>query len=192
MTFKAAAAVIALAALVGCHTMPQVVTVTSSTTDATPPGAIWMQADVPGQPLANVYLRDPNAPADVSVTVNSSDVIKIAATSTDNDSGVKRLELYGLLTSAYVSNGRWQYIQRYVSTNFGGVTSVPVPGPVPLTAKVNTTIDFGQLSAGADWVSIQLVAVAESGAPPASGTPAKTDILSLSWKRAGTPPLNLP
>jgi hypothetical protein len=59
---------------------------------------------------------------------------------------------------------------------------------VPLTARVTGTVDFGALSQGADWVVVDVVAVAESGAPPVSAQPVQTYTMALYWKRPGTPP----
>lgn len=183
-----------LIVLAGCPTPPtttptKTVAVDQNTTDQTSASALWMQAEIPGKPLANVFLRGSQGSSNVSVEVQPTDVVKITALATDNDSGIKRLELFGFLTIAHVSGSGWTYTKKLVSTNFGGLTSVPVPGQVPLTATFNTTIDFNALSAGADWVSVNLTAVATSGAPPAAGNPAKTDILSLAWVRPGSPPL---
>lgn len=133
-------------------------------------------------------MRGSAGSADISVEVQPTDVVKITALATDNESGIKRLELFGLVTIQRVSGGGWFKIRDHVSDNFGGVTSVVVPGDVPLTANMRTTIDFNTLSAGADWVVVDLAAVATSGAPPAAGNPAKTNVMTLYWKRAGTPP----
>ncbi|MGA8048900.1 MAG: hypothetical protein WCA09_01845 [Burkholderiales bacterium] len=180
-----------LIALAGCQTPPKTVAVDQNTTDQTSASALWMQAEIPGKPLANVFLRGSQGSSNVSVDVQPTDLVNITARATDNDSGIQRLELFGFLTIAHVSGSGWTYTKKLVSTNFGGVTSVLVPGQVPLTATFNTTIDFNTLSAGADWVSVNLSAVATSGARPAADIPAKTDILSLSWKRPGTPSLPL-
>lgn len=174
--------------LSACQTPPKTVAVDASTTDQTSASALWMQADIPGKPLSNVYLRGSQGSSDISVEVEPTSVVKITATATDNESGVQRLELFGLLTIQRVSGSRWSTIRDHVSNNFGGVTSVPVPGQVPLTASFTTTIDFNALSAGADWVVVDLATVATSGAPPASANPAKTNIMTLYWKRPGTPP----
>jgi len=174
--------------LAGCQTPPRTVAVTQSTTDQTSASALWMQAEIPGKPLANVFLRGSQGSSNVSIEVQPTDIVKITALATDNDSGIQRLELFGLLTVQRVSGNGWFKLKDHVSTNFGGVTSVAVPGQVPVTARMSTTIDFNALSAGADWVVVNLSAVATSGAPPAAGNPAKTDILTLYWKRPGTPP----
>lgn len=174
--------------LSACQTPPQTVAVDAATRDQTSASALWLQADIPGKPLANVYLRGSPGSADVSVEVEPTSVVKLTALATDNDSGVQRLELFALVTIKRVSGSGWFTIRDHVSNNFGGVTSVPVPGQVPLTAKMNTTIDFATLSQGADWVVVDLAAVATSGAPPALNNPAKTNVLALFWKRAGTPP----
>lgn len=181
--------VLVAALLSACQTPPQTVAVDASTRDQTPASALWLQADIPGKPLANVFLRGSQGSADVSIEVEPTSVVKLTALATDNDSGVQRLELFGLVTIKRVSGATgWFTLRDHVSNNFGGVTSVPVPGPVPLTARMSTTIDFAALSQGADWVVVDLAAVATSGAPPASNNPAKTNVLVLFWKRPGTPP----
>ena len=134
------------------------------------------------------YLRGSQGSSDVSIEVEPTTVATITALATDNDSGVQRLELFALVTIERVSGGGWFKLSDHVSNNFGGVTSTPVPGQVPFTVRMSTTIDFGTLSQGADWVIVDLAAVATSGAPPASNSPAKTNVMTLYWKRAGTPP----
>ncbi len=178
----------AVAALAACQTTPTTVLVDANTQDQTAATALWMQADIPGKPLSNVYLRGSQGSSDISVAVEPTTVATITALATDNDSGVQRLELFALVTIERVSGGGWFKIRDHVSNNFGGVTSTPVPGQVPFTARMSTTIDFGTLSQGADWVVVDLAAVATSGAPPASNSPAKTNVMTLYWKRPGTPP----
>jgi len=178
----------AAAALAACQTTPSTVLVDANTRDQTAATALWMQADIPGKPLSNVYLRGSPGSSDVSVAVEPTTVATITALATDNDSGVQRLELFALVTIERVSGGGWFKLKDHVSNNFGGVTSTPVPGQVPFTARFSTTIDFNTLSQGADWVIVDLAAVATSGAPPASNSPAKTNVMTLYWKRAGTPP----
>jgi len=177
-----------VAAFGGCQNPPKTVLVDANTRDQTAASAFWMQADIPGKPLTNVYLRGSPGSGNVSVEVGPTSIATITSLATDNESGVQRLELCALVTIQRVSGGGWFTISDHVSNNFGGVTSTPVPGPVPLTARMSTTIDFGALSQGADWVVVDLAAVATSGAPPASNSPAKTDIMVLYWKRPGTPP----
>ncbi len=178
----------AAAALAACQTTPSTVLVDANTRDQTAATALWMQADIPGKPLSNVYLRGSQGSSDVSIEVEPTTVATITALATDNDSGVQRLELFALVTIERVSGGGWFKLSDHVSNNFGGVTSTPVPGQVPFTVRMSTTIDFGTLSQGADWVIVDLAAVATSGAPPASNSPAKTNVMTLYWKRAGTPP----
>ncbi len=184
-TLLSAALLVTLAA---CQSTPKAVLVDASTRDQTGASAFWMQADIPGKPLSNVFLRGSPGSGNVSVEVDPTSVVTITSLATDNDSGVQRLELFALVTIQRVSGNGWFTIRDHVSNNFGGVTSTPVPGSVPVTARMSTTIDFGALSQGADWVVVDLAAVATSGAPPASNSPAKTDIMVLYWKRPGTPP----
>lgn len=184
-TLLSAALLVTLAA---CQSTPKTVLVDANTRDQTGASAFWMQADIPGKPVSNVFLRGSPGSGNVSVEVDPTSVVTITSLATDNDSGVQRLELFALVTIQRVSGSGWFKIRDHVSNNFGGVTSTPVPGPVPFTARMSTTIDFGALSQGADWVVVDLAAVATSGAPPASNLPAKTDIMVLYWKRPGSPP----
>jgi hypothetical protein len=73
----------------GCPA-PGTRTVTVPPNDPTPPTALWLQANIPDEPLANVTLGSPDATA----KAGHSDVIRVTATATDNDGGVKVLRLY--------------------------------------------------------------------------------------------------
>ena len=175
--------------LAACQTPPQTVHVDANTRDTTGASALWLQADIPGKPLANVYLRGSPGNSDVSVAVDENSVVTLTALATDNDSGIRLLSLNALVTIQRVgAGGKWSKLLDHVSRSFGA-TSVPatIPRDVPLTARVTGTVDFSALSKGADWVVVDVVATAESGAPPASGQPVQTYTMALYWKRPGTP-----
>ena len=163
--------------------------VDANTRDETAASALWLQADIPGKPLNNVYLKGSAGNSDLSVAVDQNSVVKLTALATDNDSGIRNLSLNALVTVQRLGAGNsWFKLSDHVSRSFG-VTSVPptIPRDVPFTARVTGTVDFGALSQGADWVVVDVVSVAESGAPPASGQPAQTYTMALFWKRPGTP-----
>lgn len=175
-----------------CTTTSNLIHVDASTRDDTLPSALWLQADIAGRPLSNVYLKDPNVNGDISIEVGDKTVVRLTALGTDNDSGVRRIEIAGLISAYKFSPPtRWIKLKDHVSDNFGGITQVPLslPRDVPKTARVETTIDFAIFSQQYDWVVINLQAVAESGAPPSLNQAATTNILTLYFKRPGTPPL---
>jgi len=179
-----------LAAMVLAACQTQTVKVDANTRDATGASALWLQAEIPGKPLSNVYLRGSPGNGDLSVAVDQNSVVTLTALGTDNDSGIRNLSLVALVTVQRVGAGnQWFKLLDHVSRGFGA-TSIPltVPRDVPLTARVTGTVDFGALSQGADWVVVDVVAVAESGAPPASSQPVQTYTMALFWKRPGTPP----
>jgi hypothetical protein len=174
--------------LAACQT--QTARVDANTQDATGASALWLQADIPGKPLNSVYLKGSPGNADLSVAVDQNSVVTLTALATDNDSGIRLLSLNALVTVQRVGAGNtWSKVLDHVSRSFGA-SSVPltIPRDVPLTARVTGTVDFGVLSQGADWVVVDVVAVAESGAPPASAQPVQTYTMALFWKRPGTPP----
>ena len=179
--------------LSACTTTSSTVHVDANTQDVTLPSALWLQADIAGRPLSNVYLKDPNnTNGDISMEVSANTVVRLTAVGTDNDSGVRRLELAGLVTAYRLSPpNRWVRMKDHVSDNFGGVTQIPLtmPRDVPKTAHMQTTIDFATLTQQYDWVIINLQAVAESGATPSSNQAATTHVMTLFFKRPGTPPL---
>ncbi|MGQ0429481.1 MAG: hypothetical protein ACT4UQ_06090 [Gammaproteobacteria bacterium] len=181
---------ISAAALVACQppASPATARVDATTQDTTSASALWLQADIPGRPLSNVYLKGSPGNSDLSVAVDQTSVVTLTALATDNDSGIRSLSLDALVTVQRLGAGNsWFKLLDHVSRSFG-VTSVPltIPRDVPLTARVTGTVDFGTLSQGADWVVVHVVAVAESGAPPAPRV--QTHTMSLYWKRPGTPP----
>lgn len=190
-----AAFCLAVVALSACtptgNTTSNTIHVDATTQDDSVPSALWLQAEIAGQPLINVFLRDPNVNGDVSIEVAPNAVVKLTAVGTDNDSGVRRIELAGLLSQHKVVNGGWKVQKNLMHTNFGGLTQVPltIPRDVPKTARFETTIDFGALTQDSDWVVVHLAAVAESGAPPSSNSAAATSGLTLHFLRAGSPPL---
>jgi hypothetical protein len=176
------------ALLCGCVTT-ETVRVDATTQDTTAASALWLQADIAGMPLQNVYLPDANN-ADISVEVPANAQVRLTAVGTDNDSGVRRIEIAGLVTKYRLNGTTWTRTMNNVSNNFGGITQVPLTTPrdVPKTARVSTTIDFATLTQGNEWVIVHLRAVAESGAPPISNQPASTRTLTLFFKQPGSPP----
>lgn len=182
------------AVLAACRTTtpppPPSAHVDANTQDATGASALWLQAEIPATPFSNVYLKGSPGNSDLSVATDEDSVVTLTALATDNDSGIRSLSLNALVTvQRFAGGNRWTKLSDHVSQSFG-VTSVPLTTPrdVPLTARVTGTVDFGALSQGADWVVVDVVAVAESGAPPASAQPVQTYTMALFWKRPGTPP----
>ena len=171
----------------GCGST-QTATVPAVGSDSTPPSAMWLQAALPGKPYLNVFLQDKSQPAPVTAEVSQTAVIKLTATATDNDSGIGLLEIGAFVTAATVdASGAWHKSKDLAPMSLGSF-SVPLqfPRSAPLTAHVDATVDFGQLAAGADFYLLNISASAENGAR----TPGKTstDVLSLYFKKAGTPP----
>lgn len=173
------------------NTTSNTIHVDATTQDDSVPSALWLQAEIAGQPLINVYLRDPNVNGDISIAVAPDAVVKLTAVGTDNDSGVRRIELAGLLSQHKVVNGGWKVQKNLMHTNFGGLTQVPltIPRDVPKTARFETAIDFGALTQDSDWVVVNVGAVAESGAMPSARFEAATSGITLYFVRAGSPPL---
>jgi hypothetical protein len=189
--------VLLLAALAGCATTT--VHVDANTQDTSSASALWLQADIPGKPFGNVYLNTMgDSSGDVSIEVGQNAVVTLTALATDNESGIRGLSLPAFLTTRAVGGSSgWTKLLELVPRNFG-VTNGPATNPsdVPVSSRVTGTVDFGALSApsasplgiAADWVIVDVQAVAISGAPPASAQNAKTYTMTLWWKRAGTPP----
>jgi hypothetical protein len=175
----------------GCQTQNPVPTahVDATTQDTTSASALWLQASIPNEPLQNVYLKGSTNSSSLSVEVNSNSVVSLTALASDNDSGITSVSLNALVTIERANGNSWFMIQNHVSRSFGG-NSVPatIPGDFPLTMRATGTVDFNTLSAGADWVVVDIAAQAVSGAPPASGQPVETYTMVLYWKRPGSPP----
>jgi hypothetical protein len=125
-------AILSALALAGCPSKPQTVVVPAS--DPTAPTALWIQADVPGQPLTNVPLGAPDA----SVTAGHTDVIHVTAMGTDNDGGLQRVRI-------------WMSVQR----TSAGVISGPGLAGAP-TAENASTATVGQKAEVTRSVSLDL------------------------------------
>ena len=113
---------------------PKPQTVVVPATDPTAPTALWVQADVPGQPLTNVPLGAPDA----SVTAGHTDVIHVTAMGTDNDGGLQRVRI-------------WMTVQR----TSGGVITGPGLAGAP-AAENASTATVGQQAEVTRSVSLDL------------------------------------
>jgi hypothetical protein len=166
------------------------VRVDATTQDTTAASALWLQADIAGMPLQNVHLADANN-TDISVEISDPNAqVRLTAMGTDNESGVRRIEIAGLVTTYTLRGNSWVRGLDLHEDNFGGLAQTPLTTPrdVPKTARVSTTIDLATLTQRYQRVVINLKAVAESGAPPISNQPAGTRMMTLIYKQAGSPP----
>jgi hypothetical protein len=176
------------ASLCGCVT--DTVRVDATTQDTTPASALWLQAEIAGMPLQNVHLADANN-TDISVEFSDPNAqVRLTAMGTDNESGVRRIEIAGLITTYTLNGTSWTRGIDLREDNFGSRAQTPLTTPrdVPKTARTSATIDFATLTQRYQRVVINLKAVAESGAPPISNQPAGTRIMTLIYKQAGSPP----
>ena len=101
-------------ALLACPSKPTVVVPAN---DPTAPTALWIQADVPGQPLTNV----PLGARDAGVTAGHTDVVHVTAMGTDNDGGLQRVRI-------------WMTVQR----SSGGVITGPGLAGAPAAENAST------------------------------------------------------
>lgn len=177
----------------GCTTTaPRTVRVEVDNPDTTPPTVLTLQVRAPGQPAALVMdrqINDPNFP-DVTVEVGPNDQVQLTLVAKDEESGIQRLELAGLLTTYRLSGTRWVRQFDHISKNFGVSAILPLtlPQDYPVSQSLDGVIDFSTLTASADWVIIELVAVAQNGSPQMRNTDSATRIVSLVFKKAGSPP----
>jgi hypothetical protein len=180
---------LAAALLCGCVTT-ETVRVDDTTQDTTAASALWLQAEIAGMPLQNVYLPDANN-ADIIVEISDPNArVRLTAVGTDNDSGVRRIEIAGFVTTYTLRGNSWSRGLDLHEDNFGSlvVTPLTTPRDVPKTARTSVTIDFATLTQRYQRVVINLKAVAESGAPPISNQPAGTRTMTLIYRQAGSPP----
>lgn len=179
--------------LSGCTTTaPRTVRVEADNSDATPPTVLTLQVRAPGQPAKLVMdrqINDPNFP-DVTVEVGPNDQVQLTLVAKDEESGIQRLELAGLLTTYRLSGTRWVRQFDHISKNFGvrSVLPLTLPQDYPISQSLDGVIDFATLTANADWVIIELAAVAQNGSPQLRNTDSATRIVSLVFKKAGSPP----
>jgi hypothetical protein len=175
--------------LCGCVTT-ETVRVDANTQDTTAASALWLQAEIAGMPLQNVHLADANN-TDISVEIADANAqVRLTAVGTDNDSGVRRIEVAGFVTTYTLRGNSWVRGLDLHEDNFGSRVQTPLTTPrdVPKTARTSVTIDLATLTQRYQRVVINLKAVAESGAPPISNQPAGTRTMTLIYKQAGSPP----
>jgi len=177
--------------LSACTTVPSTIHVDTTKNDSTAPTVLWLQAAVAGKPNKLVMLKDatPGFP-DISVEMKSPEIVKVTAMAKDDDSGIRRLEVSGLVTAYKLTpSNTWHMVKNKVHDNFGAYNILPanLPQDYPVSSKVETQFDFGALALQYDWIIINLVAVAESGAPPSSNTAAVTNVMTLFYKKPGSP-----
>lgn len=182
-----------LAILGACTTVPPTAHVGTNATDTTAPTVLWLQAAVAGKPNNIVMLKDltPGYP-DISVEMRPPEIVKVTAMAKDEESGIRRLEIGGLVTAYKLRpDNTWHMVKNHVADNFGAYKISPanLPQDYPVSPKVEAQFDFAALALEYDWITIHLQAVAESGAPPSANTPAVTNIMTLYYKKPGSPPL---
>jgi uncharacterized lipoprotein YajG len=66
------------AVLAACQTPPSA-HVDANTQDVTGASALWLQAEIPGMPLGNVYLKGSPGNSDLSVAVDQNSVVTLTA-----------------------------------------------------------------------------------------------------------------
>jgi len=181
-----------LAILSACTTVPATIHVDTSANDTTAPTVLWLQAAVAGKPNKIVMLKDltPSFP-DISVEMRPPEIVTVTAMAKDDESGIRRLEIAGLVTAyKLTANNTWHMVKNHIPDNFGAYKIFPanLPQDYPVSSRVETQFNFAALAQEFDWIIIHLQAVAESGAPPSSNTPAVTNIMTLFYKKPGSPP----
>lgn len=141
-------AAISMLVLAGCHGKPQTLVV--PVTDPTPPDALWLQADIPGEPLANVMLGGTAANA----SAGHAEVIRVTVRGTDSDGGLKRVRIW--MNTRRTTGG--------VSTGPGlaglpaaeDVSSATVGGQAEATRYVSLDLGTDTLMRGANSLTIEL------------------------------------
>src|SRR5262245_53694073 len=110
--FRSSCLVVVTIAVAGCA--PKQLIVPAS--DPTPPSALWLQIDRPGQPLLNAYITSTDPPARAA----AEQQMQITARADDPDGGVKDVQI-------------WMTEQSWKTNPDGTVTS---PGPTLAGAPV--------------------------------------------------------
>ena len=84
--FRLSCLIVVTIAMIGCK--PRQLVVPAS--DATPPSALWLQIDRPGQPLLNAYITS----ADPLAHAAAGQQMRITARGDDPDGGVKDVQIW--------------------------------------------------------------------------------------------------
>ncbi len=164
---------VAIAALSACLTgCKSSSTVTANAADTTPPSAVWLQADVPGRPLANVVLGEGPHAAGLTAT----DQAQITTRADDPDGGLRALRLMvryrrPRLGSAIQSS--FQQVAATISPASPGQQASP-------SARVSWTLQAANLAGGGWDGGAELMAEAENFAGQISRSP----VLSLCIDKA--------
>ena len=80
---------LAILSFCGCPSSPPT-QIKVPVSDSTPPGGLWLQADIPGQPLLNA---SPGA-APSSETLKDDAPVHLTARADDSDGGVKEVRIF--------------------------------------------------------------------------------------------------
>jgi hypothetical protein len=152
-----------VAVLAGCP--PNQITANAS--DTTPPSALWVQADVPGRPLANVYLNGGPLAAPIAATQQAS----VTARTDDPDGGIKAIRLF---TRPRRPRPGTQPLASFALAS-QTVSSATAGQPAPASASVSSTLQASPLTNGGWDGGIEIFAEAENYAGQISRSP----VLSL-------------
>lgn len=164
------AAVVLAAA--GCKPPPDV---TVPAQDPTPPSAVWLQADVPGQPLVNTTLAGSPATGEMS----DSSRVTVSARADDPDGGVRQLRIWVTTTRRMPGSQQGPSLAGTPAAEF--VSPATVGQPARPSASVSWSFDVEPLI-GPFWdVTLDVFAEAENF----HGGRSRTAVLSLHVRRVG-------
>jgi hypothetical protein len=143
--------------------------------DATPPSALWLQANIPNQPLVNVTLGGSVATGEMSDTNH----VSITARADDPDGGIKAIRIWA--TTRRSMPGTIQGPTLAGAPEVENVSSAAVGQPASPTESVTWELDVEPRIGAFGDVSIDVFAEAENF----HGGKVNTPVLTLHVRRVG-------
>ena len=136
--------------------------------DATPPSAVWLQADAPGVPLANVTLGS----APDTLVLLGNDTVALSASADDPDGGVRVIRIF--MTTTRSRPGQIQGPTLAGAPSAENTSSATVGQPADVNLRTSFSLDVPQVLGVFHDMSADVWAEAENHYGGISRTPRLT------------------